>query len=220
MKVSNTIYLEIMDSMEKKKRFRSKIHDLIGQQIFIDYPIDEETLKTRSFIEGDKFKVWFLGKDEAVYSFKTEVIGKVERKFPMLILKDPGKDEYKRIQRRQYVRIDTFIDVAIQPIEQIFQPFTSTSIDISAGGMAVSLPDNHPMTEKDEVVLWFPLNLQSSDMIYIKVKAKLVRIILSEGRLKGSFQFIELDEKMRQKIVRYCFEKQLSLRKKERGAML
>ena len=39
-----------------------------------------------------------------------------------------------KIQRSQFVRIETAVDVAIHPMNREFEPFTAMTEDISAGG--------------------------------------------------------------------------------------
>jgi len=137
IKVGNTIHLELNNVDEAKKRYKSKILDHNSGQVFIDYPVDQKTKKPSFFLEGTQFRIWFVGRDEAIYLFETEVLGKDEKKFPMLVLKDPGEQEYVRIQRRQYVRVDTNIDVAVYSLTNKFPPYTTVTADVSGGGMAL-----------------------------------------------------------------------------------
>ncbi|ADU30110.1 flagellar brake protein [Evansella cellulosilytica] len=214
IKVGTTIFLEL-NPVEENKRYRSKILDYEDNKIFIDFPVDENTKKPHFFLEGTEFRAWFLGKDEAIYLFHTEVVGKIERKMPMLLLKDPGIENYRRIQRRQYVRIESAVDVAVHPVQQHFEPFTTVTLDISGGGMAILLPEAHTLQPNIEITVWLPLHFKVGDMAYIKCSAKIVRIIKESGREKASLQFSQISEIERQKIVRFCFEKQLAIRKKE-----
>ncbi|MBU9714257.1 flagellar brake protein [Evansella tamaricis] len=214
IKVSTNLFLELNDPDHERKKYRSKLLDYQDNQLFIDYPVDEETKKPHFLFPGTELKVWFIGKDEAIYLFHTEVLGKLEKKIPMLIIHDPGQQNYIRIQRRQYVRIDTAIDVAIHSIDQSFPPFTTITLDISGGGIATLIPKNNKLPDNTVVSLYFPLHFQTGDIYFIKTKGKLIRIIEKQGQRKGSFQFIDLTEGDRQKIVRYCYEKQLNLRKK------
>ncbi|PYZ94488.1 pilus assembly protein PilZ [Salipaludibacillus keqinensis] len=217
IKVGNTIHLELKSSDEEKRRYKSKILDYNESKIFIDYPVDKKTKKPHFFLEGTQFRVWFMGNDKAIYLFESEVLGKDVKKFPMLVLKDPGVSDYVRIQRRQYVRVDTTIDVAVHCLNNKCKPFTTVTADVSGGGMALVLPEQHSVEEKDVIKTWLALPYQSGEMIYLEVKAKTIRILKDRGRLKGSFEFVDLDDIERQKIVRYCFERQLTLKKKEKA---
>lgn len=216
IKVGNTIHLELNSTDEGKKRFKSKILDYTNGQVFIDYPVDQKTKKPSFFLEGTQFRVWFIGKDQAIYLFETEVLGKDEKKFPMLVLNDPGKQEYVRIQRRQYVRVDTNIDVAVYSLANKFTPFTTITADLSGGGMALILPDEHSIDPQDVLKIWLALPFQTGEINYIEIHAKAIRVFKERGRIKGSFEFVDIGEAECQKVVRYCFEKQLALKKKEK----
>ncbi|SDY86280.1 c-di-GMP-binding flagellar brake protein YcgR, contains PilZNR and PilZ domains [Evansella caseinilytica] len=215
IKASTTLYLELSDSAENKNRYRSKLLDFDDQRFYIDYPVEQVTNKPHFFLPGTQFRVWYLGEDSAIYLFNSEVLGKVERKLPMLVLSDPGFDQYIRVQRREYVRIDAAVDTAVHPMKQEFEPFTSVTLDISGGGAAVLLPNNHPLEPEMHVFLWLSLSYQTGEILAVKVKARLVRVLEEKGITKGSFQFVDISEQERQKIVRFCFEKQLAIRKKE-----
>lgn len=216
IKVGNTIHLELNNTDEGRKRFKSKILDYDSGQVFIDYPVDQKSKKPSFFLEGTQFRVWFIGKDQAIYLFETEVLGKDEKKFPMLVLKDPGKQEYVRIQRRQYVRVSTNIDVAVYSLTNKFAPFTTITTDLSGGGLALVLPEKHSINPLDVLRLWLAVPYQSGEMSYIEIRAKAIRVFKERDRIKGSFEFVDIGEAECQKIVRYCFEKQLALKKKEK----
>ncbi|WP_096190639.1 flagellar brake protein [Evansella halocellulosilytica] len=215
IKIGSVIYIETNSSEEDKKRYRSKILDYERDQIFIDFPVDEQSNKPIYFLQGTQLRAWFLGEDEAFYLFHTEVLGKSERNIPMIILHDPGTDKYARIQRRQYVRVDTSVDVAVQ-LPHSKKLFTSISLDISGGGMAVELPVGHDLKAGEEVTAWIALAYQSGEINHIKTRSYIVRILQDNSREKASFQFVGLNEQKRQMIVRYCFEKQLERRRKQK----
>ncbi|MDG5787621.1 flagellar brake domain-containing protein [Evansella sp. AB-P1] len=212
IKVGSTLFLEVNDGDDTRKRYRSKVLDIEDNHLFIDYPVDEQKKKAHFFGSGTEFRAWFLA-DNGIFLFNTEVIGKAHRNLPMLYLKDPGGDNYIRIQRRQYVRVDCSVDVAIHALNENFDPFTSISLDLSGGGFALLLPNNHPLEVSDEISAWFALNYQSGEILYINTEAKIVRIYQENGKPRASFQFNKVNETDRQKIVRFCFEKQLAHRK-------
>ncbi|CAM3716534.1 flagellar brake protein [Alkalicoccus chagannorensis] len=215
IKVGNMIHLEAEDEESGVEKLRSKILDYDKDRIYIDYPISEKTDKQRFFLDGTQFNVSFIGKDEAVYSFRTEVTGRARDRVPMLVLKDPGKDNYTRIQRREFVRLDTSLDAAFYSPDDLFEPFTTTTIDISGGGMAARLPETLTIKKGELVDIWSAVPFRNGDIEYLRLKAETVRVVPGTGWSTGSFKFIGIDESMRQKIVRYIFEKQQEY--KERG---
>jgi c-di-GMP-binding flagellar brake protein YcgR len=217
--IGSTIFLELQEIKEFEKktiRFRCRLVDRTDSIYVIDYPINEETKKPSFFFDGTEFRASFIAGDDAVYAFDTEIIGRRKGNIPVLLLKDPGKENYIRIQRRNYVRVETAVDVAIHPLVHEFAPFTSVTIDLSGGGCSILIPHDMVLPEKGELNLWLVLHMQSGDIVYVKAYCKIVRVFKprQDSRLRASLQFLDVDERDQQKIIRYCFERQLALRRK------
>ncbi len=136
--IGETIILEPKNSVDEK--YRCKLVEKNGEQLFIDYPVNMTTGKTVFLLDGTQLKATFVGKDNTIYLFETEVKGRTKQNIPMIVLSFPEEEDLVRIQRRQYVRVDTSVDVAIQPINGEFDPFVTVTSDISAGGAAIILP--------------------------------------------------------------------------------
>ncbi|AOM82787.1 flagellar brake protein [Salisediminibacterium beveridgei] len=217
IKIGQTIHLELkVPDGDQKQRYKSKLLDYERSFMYIDFPVDEQTSKPSFFMEGTEFRVWFAGKDNAVYSFETQILGKVDRGIPMLVMKDPGKDSYLRIQRREYVRVETALDVAVHPVKEGTKPFTTVTIDVSGGGAALVLQSNHQLKDSEVLNLWIAIPFRIGGIEYINTKAEIIRIIDGKSPIKCSCQFIDIDEGDRQKIIRYAFEKQLERNRRER----
>ncbi|WP_181186047.1 flagellar brake protein [Alkalicoccus urumqiensis] len=214
MKIGTPVQLEASAEGERQF-FRTSILDQAKGKIYIDYPIEEATGKVRFFLEGSEFQATFIGTDEAVYSFSTEVTGRLKTHVPMLVLKDPGKEEYSRIQRREFVRVEASLDAAVHSPDGLFPPFTAVTADVSGGGAALALKEGHPLEALTEVDVWLSVPYRSGEIQYLCFKASVIRISSSEGRTRAHVKFEEADEQVRQKLIRYIFEKQQE--DKERG---
>lgn len=216
--IGDTIYLELLNYDDKKEteRYKCRVVDRINHTIYIDYPINEKTKKQGIFPNGTKFRACFIGTDQAIYVFDTEIMQHVRKQIPMLLLTDPGKEKYMRIQRRQHVRVDTSLDIAIHSCSNNFKPFVTVTADISGGGMAAILPKNHPLRDNQEIKCWISVHMQSNDIKYITTKAKVVRIKQPKAHPReiASIQFLDISQQDQQLLVRYCFERQLYLKKK------
>ncbi len=215
--IGDTIYLELEDGKDEvKQRFKCRLVDRVGEFLFIDYPINELTKRVGFFYDGTQFTASFFGKDQAIYLFQTQLLGRKQGRIPMLILKDPGKEKYIRIQRRQYVRVDTTIDVAVHPKNEEFSPFVTVTLDISGGGLALILPKKHGIPINKDITCWLALHMQTGEIKYLKVNCQVIRIISPKESPseKASLQFIDISERERQIVIRYCFDRQLYLRKK------
>lgn len=207
-----TLELKYTDKFEK---YKCKLVERKGQHLFIDYPINIETKKTAFFIDGTQIKCSFVSRDGSVYMFESEVIGRIKQNIPMLLLAYPGDQQLVKIQRRQYVRVETPIDVAVHPTNFEFKPFVTVTDDISAGGAAIILQKKMNLVPGMKITSWIVLPLQNGDYHYFKFESKVVRIIpLDEMRNKASLQFNEVSPHERQILLRFCFDRQVAMRKK------
>ncbi|ARD49780.1 hypothetical protein SporoP37_15380 [Sporosarcina sp. P37] len=198
------------DYTEESEKFKCRVVDIEDDEHFMmDYPINMATGKTAFFIDGTQLLVTFVDEYKMSFAFRTEVHSRVNRTIPMLKLKYPGDKQLIKIQRREFVRVDTSLDVALQADASALQ---LVSLDISAGGLAVNMKDHDYFAPNEEVKLMIVLYFSKTEIKYVACKAKVVRNWESEKRRLTSFAFNEIDEKDRQHIIRYCFERQLELR--------
>ncbi|MDQ0205898.1 flagellar brake protein [Alkalicoccobacillus murimartini] len=219
MEVGMTLYLEAKhQEMEKPVPvYRCRVVDIEDGRLIIDYPINEETKKPAFFYDGTQFKTWWVSKEEAVYSFEATILGRKKAEIPVLVLNQPEPDQIMRMQRREYVRISARADVAVHPAGSAYYPFASTTVDISGGGCAVTLPRNYESPPVGDVVmLYLVLHRPSGTVDYLQVKADIVRVIqpTEHSQERISFEFLHLAKRDREKIMTYIFEKQLVEKKK------
>ncbi|WP_088102231.1 flagellar brake protein [Halalkalibacter urbisdiaboli] len=218
--IGATIFLELQETKGEETKtinLRCRLVDKTTKSFVIDYPINQETNKPNFFFDGTQFRAWFIGKDEAMYAFDTEITGRKKGNIPMLLLKDPGREKYLRIQRRNYVRVDTSTDAAVHTIHGDFQPFTTVTLDLSGGGCAILIPPEQKLPGTGELNLYMVLHMQSGKIEYVKTRCKIIRVFkpIESARERASLQFLEIDERERQKIIKYCFERQLALKRKK-----
>ncbi|RSK29347.1 pilus assembly protein PilZ [Bacillus sp. HMF5848] len=197
---------------------KCKLVEQKGNYLYIDYPINIKTRRTALLIDGTQIKVSFVI-ESTVYSFDTEVLGRVrQRNIPMLILSYPGDDQLVKIQRREYVRVETAADVAVHSLNDEFKPFVTVTTDVSAGGAALIVPKKVNLEANMKVITWFVLPMESGEYNYLRIYAKIIRIVPGkQGEAdRAPIEFIDLEERDRQHIIRYCFDRQLAYRNRTR----
>ncbi|MFB6465985.1 flagellar brake protein [Cytobacillus sp. Hz8] len=214
IKIGDIITLELKYS-DKFEKYRCKLVEKQGENLYIDYPTNNETNKTAFLMDGTQLKCTFLDHNGTVYLFESEVLGRVKQNIPMLKLSFPGEDHLVKIQRRQFVRIETPVDIAIHPKDKEFPAFTAISEDISAGGTAIIISNKTKLKQGMNAFIWLVLPMQNGDYHYMKLESKVVRIIpISEISCKISIQFMNVQPHERQILLRFCFDRQLALKKK------
>jgi len=217
LKVGDSLVLETKHSL-KPEQYQSNIVELSGSSVFIDYPVNLSTNKTVFLMDGTQLQVTYISKDGSIYIFDTEVLGKVKSTIPMIKLLFPEEEEHIKIQRREYVRVEIPVDVAVHSKEKSskLKPFTTITDDISAGGAAILVPKGIEIIPDTILDIWFVIPLKSGELHHLKLDSKVIRLIERYEHAQDlvSLEFISISNYERQILMRFVFEKQLELRNK------
>lgn len=211
LKIGTILILEptYTDSVEK---LRCKVVEQNENYIYIDYPVNTVTKRTAFLVDGAQFRATFLDEAKQSFAFNTEVLGRKLGNIPMIMMAGPLEDEVIKIQRREYVRVETPVDVAVEYDGQFSQYAT---VDISAGGLLLNPVSPVRFTDGDIVQLTIVLPYMNGDLRYIMTDATVIRIFERDDKQYVSMQFKNMDNLDKQYIVRFCFERQLQLRRKD-----
>ena len=197
---------------ERVERFRCKVVEQKDGVIYIDYPINTITKKTAFLIDGAQFRVTFNDESKQSFAFNTEILGRKKGNIPMIMLTCPPDEEFIKIQRREFVRVETPVDVAVEYDNRFTQLVAD---DISAGGVLLALQGSINFKIGDEVRLTIVLPYTNKEIRYVQTDALVVTTFERNNRTLASVQFTDTDDIDKQYIVRFCFERQLQIRKKE-----
>lgn len=213
IKLGTNLILEAFDE-ESDERFKCKVIDQQDNMLFIDYPVSTITHRTAFLIEGTRFRVSYVDELKIGYAFKTSVVGRKKGNIPTLQLILPADEEFQKIQRREYVRVETPVDVAVFR-NNVFTQYVAE--DISAGGLAIlanSLTEFKEF-EKVELTIALPFEDRNEGVRYVETTAEVIRVIERDEMFVVPLKFTETDDIDKQLIIRFCFERQLQIRKKE-----
>lgn len=210
LKVGTVIFIEKENSDDEGK-YKSRVVDVKKDFVMIDYPAHIETGKTTFLTNDMELFVSFTDELEMSYGFKTKVEGRRLDGIPMLQLAYKGDDHLIKIQRREFVRVDANIDVAVEEEGKVKQLVTT---DVSAGGLAVNLPNINTLKENSYVKLLIVLPFKKRTIEYVRAEAKVVRVWEEHEQKIASLEFFQISATDRQQIVQFCFERQLQLKKK------
>jgi c-di-GMP-binding flagellar brake protein YcgR len=218
-KIGDTIYLQQrVNSDDEPLTYKARVADLSEQYISIEMPLSEKTGKIGFFPEGCEIEAWYYTQDGSKYYFPCSVLGRRKERIPLTLLTHPVKGEITRTQRREFLRVPCYEEVAIHPIiTGKFAPFLAKAIDLSGGGLAFILPKKLGFPEGSEVRWWLSLPLKSGSILHPSGVGKIVRIIEPDEKgqpYRFPLEFTDVLETDRQKIIKYCFERQLEIKKK------
>lgn len=203
-----------MQNNEGVEKYRCKVQEVKHNEFYVDYPVHITSGKTTYILNGTQLTVSFVTDDGLAYNFDSEVMGRVKHSIPMIQLSYPGNEQLIKIQRREYVRVEGSVDVAVHPDSVEFRPFTTVTCDISAGGCSIILPHGALIPDIGIIQTHFAVHLNNGEIYYLKLKSKVIRIVDGKnGRKRASLQFDHIKEHERQIIIKYSFEQQLLMRK-------
>ncbi len=216
LKPGTELMIEIKNQ-QKVIKCRSKIADLNNGSILIYYPVDSVTNKTLYVKTGSRLNISFTGDQDQPYQFTAVVTGQRKKlKVPLLIITKPEKEEIKRIQRRDFVRVNWTVDVAVHPLHGEFKPFVTVTDDISAGGASILVPKNLPLYPGQQLICWFVLLRKTGKYNYLKLRCEIIRISgMNVKRNLMSVKFLDKSAKDEQNLLQFCYETQVALRRKE-----
>ncbi|MDU0811691.1 flagellar brake domain-containing protein [Bacillus siamensis] len=210
--VGDYIWIEYIENNEFKKA-RSKAVSIESGELYISYPVDLDTGRTVFLHKGLEITAEFMGNGQVPYQFKTIIKGKKKDPIPMIGLDIPPKEEMKRIQRRRYVRADAVLDVAVK-MEAEKTAFQTVSSNMSAGGIAVVLPEHISAEPGEKLHVSFSL-AEKENTADITAEAVTQRVFYDEkaAKRKMTLEFTDIDPASQQHILRYCMRAQLQQRR-------
>lgn len=224
VKINQQIEIEIVT--DEPHKYRTKVENVTEQFLEILSPMEKGLII--SMHNGMSVKVSYFD-DLAIYSLYVQVIRQRRGELGTVTLGIPTR--FSRIQRRNYVRIDTSIEVEARKkvetfengetppespeepaADDLIQVIPGTTMDLSGGGIMFRCNAEVQMGELIEITVF----LGGEDNV--KAAGKVVRFIKMPAHTKYLYavgiEFTEITEKERDKIIKYIFKKQLELRKK------
>lgn len=150
----------------------------------------------------------------ACYRATTCVLETIRDHVPLLIISQ-SKD-IKRIQNRQYVRVNVCLNVKIsyEDKNSEIHDVICQSRNISAGGIMLVLDKAHSLKKKNEIHVEFTLNDEQIKGAGSIIRADIERDDNGDKKYILAVKFKNLSEKDTQVLVQYVFQKQIELRRK------
>jgi c-di-GMP-binding flagellar brake protein YcgR len=100
------------------------------------------------------------------------------------------------------------LDDAVHPHKTQFDPFSTVTLDLSAGGMMI-LSDQLPIQKEEEVEMIFILPTGDGISSTLDVMAELVRIDRWEERYELAFQLTMILYRSSELVLRHCYQMQM-----------
>jgi c-di-GMP-binding flagellar brake protein YcgR len=215
--ISTVLYIVILSSNgDEHKLYKSRVANVTKEGLTIEIPIEDGSGKMIPLPVNTRLQLWYFGQDGSKYIFTSIVLDKVKDDIPALLLSTPKADQIERIQRRNYLRVPATLETAMQSESNPKLHFLVQTLDISGGGVSLNCSKEYQVEAGNTFQCWMAIPFRKG-MEYVSFIAKIIRgSTVKEEEVYRSYSmlFKEIKEADRDKIVRYCFERQVELHKK------
>lgn len=211
IEVGMDIILELQDDLNIKK-YRSKVADMHEHTLHMVYPLSIQDNRPAFLPAGTQLTISFVDKEANAYAFESQVIRAIKAEVPLVELSLPDKQMFRKVQRREYVRVKSSLNVLFE-FPDYEESVTTITKDISAGGCAMILPKDTAISDFDngEIRIKLPLEAGEKELHF---SFEVVRLTPKEDQRVLSLKFIDPQPDDQKLILRYCFERQLADKRK------
>lgn len=213
-KIGDLLFIRIDSGDEKESKigYKSRIADIDEESILIEVPIREDNGQLKKMFAGDELSLYFMTEGGVKNYFNSFVTGFKEDVIRMVRIRRPEPDSISKIQRRSFLRVNAELEVAVKT-DKMFHFLTRTE-DVGGGGISLSCDENHNVAEGDKLSCWVVVPYKNGSIEHVPFEGEIVRIkILEKGRKIAMVRITSVTDMERQKLIRFCFERQLDFRR-------
>jgi len=212
-KVNQMLYYHVASSDEHENviEYKSRIADVQEDSFLIEIPINEKTGRFKRLFLGDELSVYFLSGDGVKNFFDAHVLGFKEDGVRLIKILKPEPDRITKIQRRSFLRVAVELEIAVKMSN--YERFVCRTDDLGGGGISFICDGKWPVQTEQSLECWLLLPFKNGLIDHASFTAEIVRVIVLEsGRKQVMIKYTMINDSERQKIIRFCFEKQLEFR--------
>ncbi|WP_145047490.1 flagellar brake protein [Paenibacillus xylanexedens] len=214
-KINEILFIQIASADEKEaiKEYKSRIADVEDNSFLIEVPMQQGSSRLKRLFFGEELSIYYITEDGVRHYFNTYVTGFEEDVVRLVRIRKPLPDEISKIQRRSFLRVHANLELAIQA-EDLTRAVALTE-DIGGGGLSIYGEPNFSLIEGQKLNCWLLVPYRNSAIEHVAFEAEVVRIKeLETGRQLCMLKFMQITDSERQKIIKFCFERQLDYRTK------
>lgn len=205
--------VEIMEQQDgqEKRIFQSRVEDITKNSLEIAVPYAKGSFMT--FERGEELRARVTD-GSCAYLFTTKLLDSINDPISLWVVSLPTT--VQKIQLRSFVRLDVNLGVQMDLGEEEGNGLNINALtkDISGGGIQVLLPTPLSIGKRTKITL--PL----SDRTIVEAKGEVVRVIpplADYGKYGIGIKFTAIEERTRDGIIKYIFQKQVERRRKMLG---
>lgn len=214
-KVNQILHIQInsIDDEESKIEYKSRIADVTDSAIVIEIPMNEQTGRLKKLYHGDELSTFYIGQGGVKHYFTTSVIGEAQDVIRLIELRKPEPEAITQVQRRIFLRVPAELEIAVKLSDKV--QFIGVTDDVGGGGISFVYDHQIPLGISSVISCWLLVPYKNGNVEHIPFNGEVVRVKqLDTGKQLAMLSFVEITDRDRQKLIRFCFERQMDFRKR------
>ncbi|GIP20134.1 flagellar protein [Paenibacillus sp. J22TS3] len=212
-KINDLVYIQVASELDKEEKveYKSRISEIEEDSFLIEVPINVEGGGLKKLYMGDELSIYFMTEEGVKNYFNTYVLGFVNENIRLVRIRKPDPESITKIQRRNFLRVTADLEVAVRTQQNV--RFVARTEDIGGGGFSFYCEPQYTLLEGDILHCWLLLPYKNGAIEHVPMEAQIVRKKkLDTGRTLVMLKFESISDMERQKLIRYCFERQFDFR--------
>ncbi|HEX7057607.1 MAG TPA: flagellar brake domain-containing protein [Bacilli bacterium] len=209
-RINQQLFIQLLsgDRNEMDQEYKSRIADLRENLIYMEVPLNIRTGRLRKLNTGDLLSIYYVDQDGIKYKFTSEVVGFGRNVIPQVIIQQPDPSRIAREQRRRFLRVPAELEISVKIPEQGW--LLGLTENISGGGLSAIFDGVVPLEANMRLTSWLHVPFKNGMIEFVQFVGEVLRVNkLETGRQLVMFKFVEIAPSDEQKIIRFCFERQL-----------
>lgn len=190
---------------EVETMYPVRVQEIGADRIVLDIPLAPKGYPVR-IPAGEALRIGYIIQHRAFYLFSTVVLELEREEIPHLIVARPRLDQIRKVQRRHFFRVPVSLLGKLLPSDGVEVPIKVS--DLSGGGF--SFHAGKPIFQLDQMLKGV-IQLPGPDEVAYEAQVKRVEFVEENKQYLHGCEFILLAEGSRDKIVKYCLERQAKL---------
>ncbi|RKP57081.1 glycosyl transferase [Cohnella endophytica] len=210
-KINQTMYIQA-DTDAEPTTLRSRVADMDDQNIYIEIPLNEKTRRLYRAQQGEQFQLYFFTPDGVKHLFPSTVTGFRKDAVSLVAIRKPELEEITKDQRRSFLRVEANLEIAVKFGDKL--RIVAVTEDVGGGGVSFQCDRKWPVEQNAVLSCWLLLTYRGGSIAHARFEGEVVRVLPVEpDKHLVMMRFQEIADSDQQKIIRYCFERQLDMRK-------
>ncbi|MEC0237408.1 flagellar brake domain-containing protein [Paenibacillus kribbensis] len=215
-KINDVLYIQLAGSDHKDElfEFKSRIAEEESQNFLIEIPMSQTSGRLKRLYLGEELSIFFMSEGGIKNYFNTHVTGFKEDVLRMVRIQKPDPDSISKIQRRNYLRVQASLEIAVKHGVNESR-FVAETHDVGGGGVSFQIQEAHHLEEGESLSCWILVPYRNGTLEHVWFQSEVIRIQeMENGRRLIMLKYEKIADQERQKLIKYCFERQLEFREK------